>query len=94
MPLAPPSDAPGAVDGQYRRLGHLLHQGIQLDYVGRTDGQPVFVGWAEPGTPTSSAAWRIVFLTYVANQLTQLQWASGTMAYNFVWDNRASLVYS
>ena len=94
--FAPPSDAPGAIDGQYRRLSLLLHQAIQLDYAGRTDGQPVYVGWAEPGTATSAPKWRIAFLTYVANQVTQIQWAGGTIAYAFIWDNHAgpSIVYS
>ena len=90
MPLAPPSDAPGAIDSQYRRLSLLLHQAIQLDYAGRTDGQPVYVGWAEPGTATSAAKWRIAKLTYVANQVTQVQWANGTIAYNFKWDDHAN----
>ena len=94
MPLAPPSDAPGAIDSQYRRLSLLLHQAFQLDYAGRTDGQPVYVGWAEPGTSTSAAKWRIAKLTYVANQVTQVQWATGSIAYNQVWDNHASLAYS
>ena len=94
MPLGPTSDSPGAIDSQYRRLSLLLHQAIQLDYEGRTDGQPVFVGWAEPGTATSAARWRIAKLTYVANQVTQVQWATGSIAYNQVWDNHASLAYS
>jgi hypothetical protein len=93
MPLAPPSDAPGAVDGQYRRLSLLLHQALQLDYVGGTD--PQYVGWAEPGTATSAAKWRIAKLTFDANHnVTQVQWAGGTIAYNAIWDNHTSLSYS
>lgn len=67
---------------------------IELDYVGRTDGQPVFVGYAPPGKLTSDAVWKIMKLTYDGNsQLTSRLWADGDTKFDNVWDNRLVLTY-
>ena len=92
MPLAPPSDAPGAIDGQYRRLSLLLHQTIFIDYLGGTD--PIFICWAEPrpGLVLTDPVWRIAKLTFDGNHnVTNVQWANGTIAYAFKASDRANV---
>lgn len=60
-----------------------------IDYVARTDGQPIYVGFAPKGAATSDNVWLIQKSTYNgSNQLTQRQSAVGS------YDNRASLTYS
>jgi hypothetical protein len=83
----------GAADIHERRLALLLHHTMEIDYVGGTN--PIFIGWAEPGTPTAKDAWKIAFITWDANDnpLT-ITWAEGTMAYSHVWDLRAGYAYS
>ena len=68
---------------------------IQLDYDGRTDCQPVYVGYAEPGLLTSDASWKIMRCEYDAtNCLINRKWADGDTQFDNVWDNRAALSYS
>lgn len=75
-------------------------QTIKIDYAGRTDGQPVYVGFAPPGGDTDDAIWKIMFLEYdgfPTGNLISRTWADGEdgkAEFNQVWDNRASLVYS
>lgn len=58
------------------------------------DGQPIYVGEAEPGTATSSPGWRIQLWTYSGGLLTQIDWAEGTREFDKVWDDRAGYSYS
>lgn len=83
----------GGVDLADRRLTHLLHQAMRFD---PHADQPVYIGWAEPGTAESAAGWKIARLTYDGlSRVTKVEWASGTAtAYAFVWDDRATLTYS
>lgn len=61
---------------------------FQADYSARTDGQPVYLGYAVKGKATSDDAWMVYKFTYdVNNQCTIRQTAYG------VWTNRASLTY-
>lgn len=61
----------------------------RLDYDVRVDGNPVYVGTADPGTATSAAAWTVVKLTMDASaRLTRKQ----TIA-SAIWDDRASLAW-
>jgi hypothetical protein len=66
---------------------------VELDYVGGTN--PIYVGYATPGSATSVAAWRILRITYDgnANPLV-IEYANGNDLYANVWDNRAGLSYS
>lgn len=63
---------------------------MRCDYVGRTDGQPIYIGWAPRGLATSINGWLIHKYTYdVDNQATLRQ-----IAYD-KWDNHATTaVYS
>lgn len=53
-----------------------------------------YLGEADPGTATSSAAWRIKKLTFGGDGDVTTEWADGDSSFNNVWDNRASLSYS
>ena len=53
-----------------------------------------YIGIAKPGSATSAAVWQIKKLTYSTDQITDLQWATGSDNFKHVWDNRASLSYS
>lgn len=88
----------GAADLHNRRLVHLTHQTTLVDYTGGpiVDGhqQPVYVGWAEPNTPTATPLWRVARFTYNGDGLlTAIEWAARTLAYVTAWDNRATAAY-
>ena len=98
MPLAPPSDAPGAIDGQYRRLSLPLHRTTFIDYLGGTN--PIYICAAEPrpGLALTDPVWQIAKLTFDGNNnVTNVQWANGSLAYAFKASDRANttiIVYS
>jgi hypothetical protein len=55
----------------------------------------IYIGKADPGTATSEAAWSIQKLTYDgSNHCTDIKWAQGKNAFEFIWDNRATYTYS
>lgn len=59
------------------------------------NGQPLYIGQAQPGTLTSATGWRIQKYTYDANfALTDVEWAEGTNAFDKIWDDRATYTYS
>lgn len=62
---------------------------VELDYLTRSDYQPVYLGTAPPGTPTSEPIWDVRLLTYDgSSRLTSILNAVGA------WDDRATLSYS
>ena len=82
----------GAVDLADRRLVHLTHETILLDYAGTKS--PVYVGWALPGSATSDDAWRIAKITYNGDgNPISLMWAESSIANAFEWDDRATFTY-
>lgn len=55
----------------------------------------IYIGKADPGTPTSDPRWSIQKLTYDAsNHCTDIQWAGGTKEFKWKWTDRATLTYS
>ena len=72
---------------------------VKLDYAGRTDGQPVYVGYAEPGkADPAQTSWKIMKLLYdVNNQVTDRLWAldakSDKAEFTQIWNNRTTLNY-
>jgi len=63
----------------------------KLEYSG---GLVVYIGWTDPGQPTSAARWKIQKLTYSADGVTDVKWANGVPTFTNIWDNRTSYVYS
>ena len=53
----------------------------------------IYIGESMPGTPTTTAAWRIAKVTTVGEDISKL-WASGTARFTQVWDDRLTLSYS
>ena len=53
-----------------------------------------YQGWAEPGTATSAASWRIRKIDSSADPDITITWADGDRSFDNVWDNRAALSYS
>lgn len=61
----------------------------RIDYAGRTDENPVYVGYNTRGAATSSNDWILQKITYDAsNRVTLVQIAQDS------WDNRAATTYS
>ena len=54
----------------------------------------IYHGWALPGTASSAAGWAIIKYTYTGTLISDKQWASGSVDFTQIWDNRASLSYS
>jgi hypothetical protein len=59
------------------------------------NGNAIYVGFTNPPGDSSKAMWAIQKLTYDANNNpTDIKWASGSVSYIFIWNNRASYTYS
>ena len=55
----------------------------------------LYQGWAEPGTATSAASWRIrKVVSSGTPEDTVITWADGDRSFNNVWNNHTSLSYS
>ena len=92
-----------SVDDSYdppRVLVHALgtfNQGLPSSYTEAyesSSNRVVYHGFASPGTAKSAAGWAIRKFIYSGFDVTDVQWAGGTAAFNSVWDNRASYTYS
>lgn len=80
-------------DGQNLQKQNADNLATQLDYNGGSN--PIYIGLAAPGTPTSSALWQIRKLTFDgSNNPTAIQYANGSPNFDQIYDNRASLSYS
>lgn len=55
-------------------------------------GTYVYVGYAIPGSSTSSAVWKIKRIK--TTNVVEILYADGDAAYNNIWDNRSSLTYN
>ena len=53
-----------------------------------------FHGWADPGSKTSEAKWRIQKASWSADFIIELNWASGTQNFDKVWNDRETYDYS
>lgn len=58
-------------------------------------GQPLYLGWARPGSAVGDEAWLIKKFTYDASGfITDIQFAGGTNAFDKSWNSRGSYTYS
>lgn len=54
-------------------------------------GNPIYAGWAKPGSATSASEWRIKKFTYDVNDaVTRVQLAEDNANFAFSWDDRAN----
>lgn len=72
---------------------------FEVDYAGRTDSQPVYIGYATPGLDgdTGEPVWKIMFCEYSAfptGDLIRRTWADGNTLFDNVWNDRVTLAYS
>jgi hypothetical protein len=79
------------------------HLDVVVDYAGRTDCQPVYVGWADAGSFAfeSEPVWQILRLDYDGmNRLVDRLWAQlpteerGNTNFNKVWADRTLYAYN
>jgi len=61
--------------------------------VDKTSSPTEYYGFANPGTATSSAYWKIMRKT-VSGAIETFEFADGDANFDNVWDDRASLSYS
>lgn len=73
-------------------LGSITHQIINVEYDG--GGDPIYIGYAEPGTADADPYWLIQKLTWSAGNMTALRFANGNLDYGDAWTGRAGLSYS
>lgn len=58
-------------------------------------GNPIYTGFAAPGTAKSASLWKIRKITYDVNgNPTDIQWADGDTQFDKVWNSRATYTYS
>jgi hypothetical protein len=57
-------------------------------------GRPEYVGRAMPGTAAAAAAWQIQKIVYGASGPTSYAYPAGNNSYAYVWNDRATYVYS
>ena len=67
---------------------------IQIEYDGSNN--PIYLGFAAPGSLTTEAKWQIRFLTFdVNNNITTVSYANGTPNFDKKWSLRTTdYVYS
>ena len=100
-------DIYGILDVTFRVLGKIADTQIfiidlfdpnvdliqQIDYDG--NGNPEYIGKAQPGTLSANSLWQIKKLTYDANQnVTSIGFAEGGNTYTHIWNDRATYTYS
>jgi hypothetical protein len=64
---------------------------VRIEYSG---DNPLYAGFALPGTLTSATGWAIRKMTAVGDNITATDWASGNTKFDKVWDNRTTYTYS
>jgi hypothetical protein len=86
-----PVDGPeGAVVVTYKQVAAAV---LAVDYDARKN--PLYVGRASPGASRAAAVWQIRKNIFdPQGSLTDIQYANGSMAFDAVWNDRASLSYS
>lgn len=60
---------------------------MRFDY--DANGNQIYLGWAQTGTATSDAFWRIAKQTFNAsNQMLSITWPNGSTGFGAIWDSR------
>jgi YD repeat-containing protein len=82
---------------RYEDDGSQTVQDVQLTQAFDYDaaGNVTYHGRALPGNSKAAPAWQVKKFTYdAASNLTDVQYANGSLDYTSVWDDRAGLSYS
>ena len=76
-------------DGGGSGGGNFNDKLLQVD----SEGSTTYLGYADPGTATSSALWAIKRIVETGKDVS-ITWADGDNSFNNIWDDRLTLVYS
>jgi len=71
--------------------------GPAVNYAERREtatGSITYEGWADPGSLTSAAVWRVSRIVESGHPEFVRTWADGDNLFNNIWDDRATLSYS
>jgi len=79
---------------QIMREDNLFNSKWTIAFQNDVNGNPTYLGEAEPGSLKGELKWRIKKLTYSGTAITDIQWASGSRAFDKEWDERVGYVYS
>lgn len=64
----------------------------RYDYTGRTDGQPIYIGFANPGTATTTSAWLMQKYTFTTIR-PGVEMVSRIQVIIGVWDDRTTTTF-
>lgn len=85
--------AGGVSTGQPFKFTSDVKYTLQIERDGQ--GNPVYIGFTNPGVAVDATGWRICKLTFDGqNDVTAMQYADGSTEFNFVWDSRGDYTYS
>ncbi len=77
--------------------GNIIFSDAEINYTqaleNDSNGQPLFIGLATPGSAKSAASWQIRKITYSGVFITDVQFANSSTAFNQIWNDRAGLSY-
>lgn len=65
---------------------------LRIDY--DVSNNPIYLGWAAPGSSESATVWRIARNTFTGSNMMARNFPSGSPAFGYSWTNRASYSYS
>lgn len=66
---------------------------LQVNIARDGSGNPEYVGWSAPGTPENETGWLIVKHTFTGTDLDTSRLADASIAFDKIWDDRASYSY-
>lgn len=72
---------------------HGNEHGVYTNVVDEVSPTLIYVGYAAPGTGTSTAAWRVKRVQVIGTE-TITSWAQGNSNFGNVWADRLTLPYS
>ncbi|MBU2346626.1 MAG: hypothetical protein KJ888_20745 [Gammaproteobacteria bacterium] len=83
----------GGFDGVNIQRINASNMSIKIEY--DANDNPIYLGFASPGTAITTALWQIRKLTFDANNnITSMAYANGSPNFDSIWNARDELDYS
>lgn len=80
-------------DGTNLQRMNASNMAIRIEYDGSSN--PIYIGIAAPGVLNGDSYWQIRKLTFDGNNnVTAIQYASGTSNFDKIWDSRSDGTYT
>lgn len=80
-------------DGRNLQRMNANNMAIRIEYDGSSN--PIYIGIAAPGVLNGDSYWQIRKLTFDGqNNVTSIQYASGTSNFDKIWDSRSDGTYT